>query len=125
MEYYSTYLHCNTTWLVKAGDVVSKGQVVGYSGASSNGYAHLHFEIRRGGRTQRDSVNPWSWLPYPDTADGHTVEILSVVSTPVAAPAAAAPAAAPPRRRRRRRCDRVVCWARDVQRDRARRRTQG
>ena len=96
VEYYSTYLHCNTTWLVKAGDVVSKGQVVGYSGASSNGYAHLHFEIRRGGRTQRDSVNPWSWLPYPDTADGHTVEILSVVSTPVAAPAAAAPAAAPP-----------------------------
>ena len=93
MEYYSTYLHCNTTWLVNAGDVVSKGQVVGYSGASSNGYAHLHFEIRRGGRTQQDSVNPWSWLPYPDTADGHTVEILRVVSTPAATPAAPAAAA--------------------------------
>ena len=81
VDHYATYLHCNETWVVKADDVVTKGQLVGYSGASKSGYAHLHFEIRRDGRNQQDCVNPWAWLPYADTPDAHTVEIVSVVSS--------------------------------------------
>jgi len=46
---------------VRPGQYVKRGQVIGYVGASGRGAfgAHLHFEIRVGGRT----VNPRSYLP--------------------------------------------------------------
>lgn len=61
---YTVYGHLQKGVLVKKGDRVKKGQVLGYMGAS--GYAidngqHLHFEIRVGGKDKkkyaRDPLN--------------------------------------------------------------------
>eukprot|EP01084_Bolivina_argentea_P079407 144049_1 len=43
--YFSRYLH-TTSAVVNIGDWIETGQLIGYSGASSSGNAHLHFEIR-------------------------------------------------------------------------------
>ena len=79
LDHYSTYLHMHDA-AVGEGDTVAAGQLVGHTGASASGFAHLHFEIRRGGRNEYQSVNPWSWLPYADTPNGHTIKIERVVS---------------------------------------------
>jgi len=76
---YSTYLHLSAV-NVTQGDTVSRGDVVGLSGASVSGFEHLHFEIRDGGYTQMYNVNPWGFLPFVDTAS-HIVEEVVVTET--------------------------------------------
>ena len=53
--YATLYAHQSRLPLVKVGDTVSKGQVIGYVGNTGNSYgAHLHFELRVNG--VRDDV---------------------------------------------------------------------
>lgn len=53
--YATLYAHQSQLPLVKAGDTVEKGQVIGYVGNTGNSYgAHLHFELRVNG--VRDDV---------------------------------------------------------------------
>jgi murein DD-endopeptidase MepM/ murein hydrolase activator NlpD len=69
--YHSNYMHLSD-WAVAAGDTVSKGDLVGYSGESASGFDHLHFEIRNAPADdtksgwQRDAIHPLSALPYSD-----------------------------------------------------------
>ncbi len=55
------------------GNQVRKGELIGYTGASRNGFEHLHFTIRDAPAQDpysawwRDSVHPLIALPYPDT----------------------------------------------------------
>ncbi|MEM9490667.1 MAG: M23 family metallopeptidase [Myxococcota bacterium] len=68
--YYSIYLHMSG-WVVSEGQVVEKGQHIGYTGVSSaGGNAHLHFEIRDAQPEdplsvwQRDAIHPLRLMPY-------------------------------------------------------------
>jgi len=67
--YHSLYLHMNTVEVNK-NDHISKGDLIGYSGASESGFEHLHFEIRQAPSNdpysywQRDSIHPLKILPY-------------------------------------------------------------
>lgn len=67
--YHSNYMHLSN-WVVSAGDTVSKGQLLGYTGLSQSGFAHLHFEIRNAPASdpfsawQRDAIHPLSVLAY-------------------------------------------------------------
>ncbi len=68
-RYHSNYMHL--TQAVVVVDVsVSKGDLIGYSGASASGFEHLHFEIRDApgfdpfSSWQRDCVHPVGVLPY-------------------------------------------------------------
>lgn len=68
--YNSLYLHVNG-WVVAEDDVVQKGQLIGYTGASgASGFEHLHFEIRDApafdpfSSWSRDAVHPLGILPY-------------------------------------------------------------
>jgi murein DD-endopeptidase MepM/ murein hydrolase activator NlpD len=67
--YYSFYLHISS-WVVAQNDTVVKGQLLGYTGASSSSFEHLHFEVRNApafdvaSAWQRDAIHPLSVLPY-------------------------------------------------------------
>lgn len=68
--YYSLYLHVGD-WVVPVGANVSKGQLIGHTGASSaSDFAHLHFEVRDAPASDpnsawsRDAVHPLRVLPY-------------------------------------------------------------
>ena len=68
--YYSLYLHVSD-WVVPAGTIVTKGQLIGHTGASSaSDFAHLHFEVRDAPASDttsawsRDAVHPLRVLPY-------------------------------------------------------------
>ena len=68
--YNSLYLHLSG-WVVTEDDVVTKGQLIGYTGASSaSGFEHLHFSLRDAPASDpysswsRDSVHPFRALPY-------------------------------------------------------------
>jgi len=63
--YYSNYIHMSEV-LVSEDDVVEAGDVVGKTGAGESGFPHLHFEIRDAGLFQRNCINPFGKLPYPD-----------------------------------------------------------
>ncbi len=67
--YYSNYMHLSK-WVVSEGDVVKKGELIGYSGESVNGSEHLHFEIRNTLNDEsawtRDLIHPLIVLPYHD-----------------------------------------------------------
>lgn len=62
---YSLYAHLTDLNSVPAkGNLVTKGQVIGYEGASgkgSGGTPHLHFELRK-----PSAVNPWIGYPFTD-----------------------------------------------------------
>jgi len=64
--YYSNYLHLSSV-AVSEGDTVHQGDIIGYTGASESGFAHLHFEIRDKGIYQKHCINPWKAMPYYDT----------------------------------------------------------
>lgn len=64
-KYYSNSMHMSQA-VVSEGDSVTKGQLIGYSGASETGFEHLHFEIRWGGIYQKDCIHPLLVLPYED-----------------------------------------------------------
>jgi len=49
----------NSTLLVKEGDAVTQGQVIGEVGADSRGVASIQFEVRQDGHP----VDPLTWLP--------------------------------------------------------------
>jgi len=66
--FYTLYGHLKCEgFLVKPGDVVQQGQLIGYSGGNddckgtSTG-AHLHFEIRKNGNLISSSVNPCLYI---------------------------------------------------------------
>ena len=67
--YHSFYLHIDS-WVVSANDQVVKGQLLGYTGVSSSGFEHLHFEVRDApdfdvfSAWSRDAIHPLSVLPY-------------------------------------------------------------
>ncbi|GIW52899.1 MAG: hypothetical protein KatS3mg081_2254 [Gemmatimonadales bacterium] len=59
--YQSMYGHASRV-LVRAGDVVQAGEVIGLSGSTGRSTApHLHFEIRRNGQ----QIDPRSLIPSP------------------------------------------------------------
>ena len=67
--FHSVYLHLSSV-KVKAGDTLSQGDLIGYSGQSVSGFEHLHFEIREAkakdpySSWQRDAIHPLKYLPY-------------------------------------------------------------
>jgi len=68
--YHSYYLHISD-WVVAAGENVRKGQLLGFTGASSaSGFEHLHFEVRDApafdvySAWSRDAIHPLGVLPY-------------------------------------------------------------
>ncbi len=71
--YYSNYQHLND-WTVSVKQTVSKGELIGYTGVSDSGFAHLHFEIRNSpsfdyySAWQRDAIHPLHVLPYSDSS---------------------------------------------------------
>ena len=67
--YHSLNLHISS-WVVSASEQVVKGQLLGYTGASSSGFEHLHFEVRDApaidtfSAWSRDAIHPLSVLTY-------------------------------------------------------------
>ena len=68
--YHSNYLHMSG-WVVAKDQTVSKGQLIGYSGASgASGFEHLHFEVRNAPASDpfsswsRDAIHPLGVVPY-------------------------------------------------------------
>ena len=83
--YHSVYQHLQSA-AVAENQRVRKGQLVGYSGASASGFAHLHLELRDappedgGSSWIHDAISPLRVLPYHENTDG-TVIALSNVDT--------------------------------------------
>jgi murein DD-endopeptidase MepM/ murein hydrolase activator NlpD len=71
--YHSNYMHL-TQAVVAVDAAVNKGDLIGYTGSSASGFAHLHFEIRdapgfdKFSSWQRDCVHPLQVLPYQSAA---------------------------------------------------------
>jgi murein DD-endopeptidase MepM/ murein hydrolase activator NlpD len=76
-KYYSNYMHLSAV-NVSENQIVTKGQVIGLSGASVSNFAHLHFEIRDLGLYQSNNTNPWLFLPYTDSIS-HNASIVDNV----------------------------------------------
>lgn len=72
--YHSLYLHISQ-WVVGAGETVEKGQLLGYTGASSSGFEHMHFEVRDApsfdphSSWSRDAIHSLRLLPYSAETD--------------------------------------------------------
>ena len=88
--YHSNYLHMSG-WTVSAGEQVTKGQLIGYTGESASGFEHLHFEIRDAppndvfSNWSRDAVHPLTFLPHPEShySSNITLTVLDVdLATP-------------------------------------------
>lgn len=63
---YSLYAHMHQV-LVKEGEQVKQGQLIGYSGNSGNSTGpHLHFEFYLGGPDGRNRVDPYFIVVQPD-----------------------------------------------------------
>ena len=98
VTYYSHYRHISQT-LVITGQAVSKGMLIGSTGQSASGFAHLHFEIRdEPGGYEKYSVNPFGRMPYHAT-DDYEIEIsqLSVDPTNLTSPTTVSLAVTGPR----------------------------
>ncbi len=83
-KFYSNYLHIVTSTIPVTNDqMVAQGELIAYSGTSENEnrFPHLHFEIRNGSVYQRDTVNPFQYLPYDDGLN-HSVAISGVYLHP-------------------------------------------
>lgn len=63
--YYSNYIHASSVE-VNVGDQVEPGDVIAKSGKATNGFEHLHFEIRKPADGKKDCVHPLDILPYAD-----------------------------------------------------------
>lgn len=67
--YHTVYNHL-TSAVVAEKQVIKKGQLLGYSGASGSGFQHLHFELRDADASDatsnwmHDAVHPLRILPY-------------------------------------------------------------
>jgi murein DD-endopeptidase MepM/ murein hydrolase activator NlpD len=81
--WHTNYLHLSS-WSVSPGETVERGALLGHTGASASGYAHLHFEVRDARAAdpfsvwQRDAIHPLTVLPYADGASGPELTIESV-----------------------------------------------
>ncbi len=65
---YAVYLHLESIdSAVTVGANVTQGQVLGTAGSDNATYKHLHFELRKGGAKEINSVHPLRYLPYTDT----------------------------------------------------------
>jgi hypothetical protein len=70
--YHTNYIHLDSV-VVSKDQSVNKGDLIGYTGKSSSGFAHLHFEIRSApshdpySAWQRDAIHPLQVLPYRST----------------------------------------------------------
>lgn len=64
--FFTLYSHLSKM-LVEQGDSIGRGDVIAESGAPRSDFEHLHFEIREGGRMQRDAVHPLAHLPHDDS----------------------------------------------------------
>jgi len=56
-DVWAVYMHLNEV-RVKTGDKVSQGQLIALSGGRDIGEKHLHFELRKGGRTGVGAYDP-------------------------------------------------------------------
>ena len=66
--FVTMYAHMRKNLLVKNGQVVKKGQRLGYMGDSGNAYgAHLHFEITKDGVR----INPYEYLDKSFSSDSN------------------------------------------------------
>ena len=85
--YTAQYIHMRTVadggcCAVSANDIVTQGQLLGYTGASQSGYAHLHFEIRDApaddpfSSWRRDSVHPLQLLRLAPPQPASEVSVL-------------------------------------------------
>jgi len=80
--YHSYYLHISS-WVVSENDQVVKGQLLGYTGASSSGFEHVHFEVRDApdfdvfSAWSRDAIHPLSVVPY-STGNSTTISFNAV-----------------------------------------------
>ncbi|UCE38316.1 MAG: peptidoglycan DD-metalloendopeptidase family protein [Thermoplasmata archaeon] len=63
--FYANYQHLSVVHVVED-QVVEAGDVLGETGSSPSGFAHLHFGIREEGVNLRDCSHPLSFLPYTD-----------------------------------------------------------
>jgi hypothetical protein len=63
--FYANYQHLSTVHVVED-QVVQAGDVLGETGSSPSGFAHLHFAIREGGVNKIDASHPLTYLPYAD-----------------------------------------------------------
>lgn len=63
--WFSNYIHLLDVD-VDIGDEVDVGDDIGDSGKATNGFEHLHFEVRRPGDAKTDCVHPLEILPYED-----------------------------------------------------------
>jgi len=61
--FYTRYVHLSRL-AVFVGKTVRRGEVIGYSGVSATGVAHVHFELRDGSSQEGYGVNPLRCLPY-------------------------------------------------------------
>lgn len=65
---FSNVLHMDSV-IVDVGDLVTVGDLVGFSGESAeSSFDHMHMEFRDGCTTQDCNRNPWGYLPYTDVA---------------------------------------------------------
>lgn len=77
---YVNYAHLSAV-AVDEGQFVEQGELLGHTGISESGFAHLHFEIRQAGLYQKHARNPMSFLPYAPSGE-HTTELdITQVST--------------------------------------------
>lgn len=58
----------------REGDIVTRGQPIGFVGSDGATHPHLHFEARRAPFDQEDSFHPLSSLPYDDTPNFHFLD---------------------------------------------------
>lgn len=73
--YYTLYAHMRKGLMVKKGDILKKGQRIGYMGDSGNAYgAHLHFEVI----CNNVKVNPVKYL-NSDLYSGNKYNVLDKV----------------------------------------------
>jgi Peptidase family M23 len=69
-DLFLVYLHLDSIADgVSPGAVVHQGDVIGAVGQEDAEYPHLHFEFRKGGPREDDSVHPLHYLPYDNTAN--------------------------------------------------------
>ena len=78
-DWYTNYQHLSSA-VVDAGEAIVAGQLIGYSGASEEGFEHLHFEVRDGGTEKEDAIHPMGVLPYDDEGAPDVTVIDATVS---------------------------------------------